>query len=208
MAIAQISGQPNLMARVLAGRGVELEEVARYLDPTLRDSMPDPFTMRDMEPAVQRLAQAVRRGEKIAIFGDYDVDRGTQCGAAERNISAIAVVDKLHIPDRAIEGYGPNVEAMRAFAAKRAELVVTVDCGIVSHEPFAEARRLGLEVLVFDHHQAPELLPDALALVDPNRQDDLSGLGYLRGGSSTWPWSRSAERCARAASGAGARRLI
>jgi single-stranded-DNA-specific exonuclease len=179
LAITQISGQPDLMARVLAGRGVKLEEVARYLDPTLRDLMPDPFTMRDMEPAVQRLARAVRRREKIAIFGDYDVDGAASAALLAQYFGDCGCQTIVHIPDRAVEGYGPNVDAMRAFAAKGAELVVTVDCGIVSHEPFVEARRLGLEVLVFDHHQAPELLPDALALVDPNRQDDLSGLGYL-----------------------------
>jgi single-stranded-DNA-specific exonuclease len=179
LAITQISGQPDLMARVLAGRGVKLEEVARYLDPTLRDLMPDPFTLRDMEPAVARLAHAVRRAEKIAIFGDYDVDGATSAALLAQYLNDCGCETLVHIPDRVIEGYGPNVDAMRAFAKQGVRLVVTVDCGILSHEPFAEARRLGLDVVVFDHHQAPELLPDALALVDPNRQDDLSGLGYL-----------------------------
>lgn len=179
LAIGQVSGQPDLMARVLAGRGVKFGDVARYLDPTLRDLMPDPFTLRDMEPAVARLAHAVQRGEKIAIFGDYDVDGATSAALLAQFLNDCGCETIVHIPDRVIEGYGPNSEAIRAFSAKGARLVVTVDCGIVSHEPFAEARRLGLDVVVFDHHQAPELLPDALALVDPNRQDDLSGLGYL-----------------------------
>jgi single-stranded-DNA-specific exonuclease len=179
LAIAQVSGQSDLMARVLAGRGVALEDVDRYLDPTLRDLMPDPFTMRDMEPAVARLAHAVRGGEMIAIFGDYDVDGATSAALLAQYLNDCGCQTIVHIPDRVIEGYGPNVEAMRAFALKGAKLVATVDCGAVSHEPFAEARRLGLDVIVFDHHQAPEILPDALALVDPNRQDDLSGLGYL-----------------------------
>jgi single-stranded-DNA-specific exonuclease len=179
LALAQVSGQPDLMARVLAGRGVKLEEVDRYLDPTLRDLMPDPFTMRDMEPAIGRLAVAVRRGERIAIFGDYDVDGATSAALLAQFLGDCGCPTIVHIPDRVTEGYGPNSEAMRAFAAQGATLVVTVDCGAVSHEPFAEARRLGLDVVVFDHHQAPELLPDAVAVVDPNRQDDLSGLGYL-----------------------------
>jgi single-stranded-DNA-specific exonuclease len=179
LAIAQVSGQSDLMARVLAGRGVALEDVERYLDPTLRDLMPDPFTMRDMEPAVQRLARAVQASERIAIFGDYDVDGATSAALLAQYLADCGCETIVHIPDRVTEGYGPNVEAMRAFALKGAKLVVTVDCGAVSHEPFAEARRLGLDVVVFDHHQAPEILPDALALVDPNRQDDLSGLGYL-----------------------------
>ena len=179
LAIGQVSGQSDLMARVLAGRGVKLEDVELYLDPTLRDLMPDPFTLRDMEPAIARLAQAVQRGERIAIFGDYDVDGATSAALLAQYLNDCGCETIVHIPDRVIEGYGPNAEAMRAFAARGARLVVTVDCGAVSHEPFAEARRLGLDVVVFDHHQAPELLPDALALVDPNRQDDLSGLGYL-----------------------------
>ncbi|MGA2794833.1 MAG: DHH family phosphoesterase, partial [Roseiarcus sp.] len=179
LAIAQVSGQSDLMARVLAGRGVKLHEVERYLAPTLRDSMPDPFTLRDMEPAVARLAQAVRRGEKVAIFGDYDVDGATSAALLAQYLGDCGCETIVHIPDRVTEGYGPNAQAMRAFAVEGARLVVTVDCGAVSHEPFAEARRLGLDVIVFDHHQAPEALPDALAIVDPNRQDDLSGLGYL-----------------------------
>ena len=179
LAIAQVSGQSDLMARVLAGRGVQLDDVARYLDPTLRDLMPDPFTLRDMEPAVARLAHAVQHGEKVAIFGDYDVDGATSAALLAQYLSDCGCETIVHIPDRVTEGYGPNAEAMRAFAAQGARLVVTVDCGAVSHEPFAEAKRLGLDVVAFDHHQAPELLPDALAIVDPNRHDDLSGLGYL-----------------------------
>ncbi len=179
LAIAQVSGQSELMARVLAGRGVKLEDVELYLDPTLRDLMPDPFTLRDMEPAIARLAQAVQRRERVAVFGDYDVDGATSAALLAQYLNDCGCETIVHIPDRVIEGYGPNAEAMRAFAAWGARLVVTVDCGAVSHEPFAEAARLGLDVIAFDHHQAPELLPAAIAIVDPNRQDDLSGLGYL-----------------------------
>jgi single-stranded-DNA-specific exonuclease len=179
LAIAQVSGQSELMARVLAGRGVGLEEVARHLEPTLRELMPDPLTLRDMEAATARLARAVQRRERVAIFGDYDVDGAASAALLSEYLEACGCPTLIHIPDRVAEGYGPNSEAMAAFAAKGASLVVTVDCGAVSHEPIAEARRLGLDVIVFDHHQAPENLPDALAVVDPNRQDDLSGLGYL-----------------------------
>jgi single-stranded-DNA-specific exonuclease len=179
LAIGQVSGQSDLMARVLAGRDVKLDDVERYLDPTLRDLMPDPFTLRDMEAAVARLAHAVRRGERVAVFGDYDVDGATSAALIAQYLGDCGLETIVHIPDRVTEGYGPNAEAMRAFAARGASLVVTVDCGAVSHEPFAEAARLGLDVIAFDHHQAPELLPAAAAIVDPNRQDDLSGLGYL-----------------------------
>jgi single-stranded-DNA-specific exonuclease len=179
LAITQISGESDVLSRILASRGVALDEVERYLDPTLRDLMPDPLILLDMEPAVARLARAAQRGEKVAIFGDYDVDGAASAALLAEFLQACGCETIAYIPDRVTEGYGPNSAAMQGFAAQGASLVVTVDCGIVSFEPFALARSLGLDVLVFDHHQAPEILPDALALVDPNRQDDLSGLGYL-----------------------------
>ena len=179
LAIRQLGGQDELIARVLAGRGVAPEAVERYLDPTLRDLMPDPFVLTDMEAATARLARAVERGERIAIFGDYDVDGACSAALVSEFLEACGCETIVHIPDRVSEGYGPNVEAMESFKARGASLVVTVDCGAVSHEPFAAAGKLGLDVIVFDHHQAPEALPGALALVDPNREDDLSGLGHL-----------------------------
>ena len=179
LAIAQVGGHDELIARVLAGRGVAPEAVERYLDPTLRDLMPDPFELTDMERATDRLRRAVERRERVAIFGDYDVDGACSAALVSEYLEACGCETIVHIPDRVTEGYGPNVEAMAAFAAKGATLVVTVDCGAVSHGPFAEARKLGLEVVVFDHHQAPPTLPDAAAVVDPNREDDLSGLGHL-----------------------------
>ena len=179
LAIAQVGGQSELMARVLAGRGVKLDEVARHLEPTLRELMPDPFTLREMETATARLARAVERGERVAIFGDYDVDGAASAALLSEYLEACGCPTSIHIPDRVAEGYGPNSAAMAEFARAGAKLVVTVDCGAVSHEPIAEAKRLGLDVIVFDHHHAPEKPPDAFAVVDPNRQDDLSGLGYL-----------------------------
>jgi single-stranded-DNA-specific exonuclease len=179
LAIAQSGGCDELLARVLAGRGVGLDDIESYLEPTLRALMPDPLTLADMAGATARLADAVRRGERIAIFGDYDVDGAASAALLSEYLEACGCAALVHIPDRVTEGYGPNREAMAAFAAKGASLVVTVDCGAVSHEPIAAAKRLGLDVVVFDHHQAPERLPDAVAIVDPNRQDDLSGLGHL-----------------------------
>ena len=179
LAIAQIGGHDDLLARVLAGRGVAPEAVAGYLDPTLRALMPDPFVMRDMQAATARLARAAERRERVAIFGDYDVDGACSAALLKEYLSACGCETIVHIPDRVTEGYGPNAEAMSSFAARGASLVVTVDCGAMSHDPFDAARRLKLDVVVFDHHQAPERLPHALALVDPNREDDLSVLGYL-----------------------------
>jgi single-stranded-DNA-specific exonuclease len=179
LAIAQIGGHDELIARVLAGRGVQPEGVAGHLNPRLRDLMPDPFCLRDMEAATDRLQRAVEQGERVAIFGDYDVDGACSAALLSEYLTACGCETIVHIPDRVTEGYGPSAQAIEDFAAKGARLVVTVDCGAVSREPFELASRLGLDVIVFDHHQAPETLPQTLALVDPNREDDLSGLGYL-----------------------------
>ncbi|QGM98880.1 single-stranded-DNA-specific exonuclease RecJ [Methylocystis parvus] len=179
LALAQAHGLDDLLARVLAGRGIGVAEAKRYLDPTIRDLMPNPSTLTEMDAAVERLARAVETGEQIAIFGDYDVDGA--CSSAlliDYWRAAGAPEPFLHIPDRIFEGYGPNSDAIRALAGRGATLLVTVDCGTVSHEPFAAAHELGLDVIVLDHHQAPEALP-AATIVNPNRQDDLSGQGAL-----------------------------
>ena len=179
LAIAQIGGHDELIARVLAGRGVLPDAVERHLAPSFRDLMPDPDSLRDMAAATERLRRAVMAHEKVAIFGDYDVDGACSAALLSEYLNACGLETIVHIPDRVTEGYGPNVEAIESFASQGATLVVTVDCGAVSREPFEVASRLGLDVIVFDHHQAPEVLPRTAALVDPNREDDLSGLGYL-----------------------------
>ncbi|MBJ6126097.1 single-stranded-DNA-specific exonuclease RecJ [Microvirga splendida] len=179
LAIAQTHGLPDILARVLAGRGVGIHETDGFLNPRLRDLMPDPHKLTDMEAAASRLADAVTRGEKVAIFGDYDVDGACSAALLAEYLRACGVEYAIHIPDRITEGYGPNVDAIRALKEQGADILVTVDCGTASIEPLAEARRLGLDPLVLDHHQAPEQLPEALAIVNPNRQDDLSGLGHL-----------------------------
>ncbi len=178
LAIAQRHNVPELLARVLAGRGVEIDEVEAFLDPTVRRLMPDPHTVTAMEEAALRLADAMVRGEQVAIFGDYDVDGATASALLARFLRMSGREPIVHIPDRIFEGYGPNVDAIRALAERGAKLLVTVDCGTTSIEPLAEARRLGLDVIVIDHHQADERLPDAI-VVNANRLDDLSGLGHL-----------------------------
>ena len=177
-AIAQAHDIPELLARILAGRGIEADEVEGFLDPTVKRLMPDPHVVTAMAEAAARLAEAAIRGESVAIFGDYDVDGATASALLARFLRACGVDPMVHIPDRIFEGYGPNVDAIRTLAERGAKLLITVDCGTTSHEPLAQARRLGLDVIVIDHHQADERLPDAL-VVNPNRLDDLSKLGYL-----------------------------
>jgi single-stranded-DNA-specific exonuclease len=179
LAIAQRHEIPELLARILAGRNVEADAVDAFLDPTIKVSMPDPNVLTAMPEAATRIADAVTRGESIAIFGDYDVDGATSAALLARFLRQGGVDPFIHIPDRLFEGYGPNVEAVRALAARGATLLITVDCGTTSIEPLSEAKALGMDVVVIDHHQADEALPPALAIVNPNRRDDLSGLGYL-----------------------------
>lgn len=179
LAIAQKGNVPELLARVLAGREVAEDEVARFLDPTVRDLMPDPLVLTGMAEAAGRIADAITRGETVAIFGDYDVDGATSSALLARYLRHCGLTPLIHIPDRLFEGYGPNVEAIRALAERGATLLVTVDCGTTSIEPLAEAFRLGMDCVVIDHHQCNPELPVALAIVNPNRPDDLSGLGSL-----------------------------
>ncbi|WP_342447008.1 single-stranded-DNA-specific exonuclease RecJ [Azorhizobium doebereinerae] len=179
LAISQRHHVPDLVARILAGRGVDLDEVPAYLDPTIRALLPDPDTLTDMGGAVDRIAAAAAKGEQVAVFGDYDVDGATSTALLVEVLRAAGLDPFFHIPDRIFEGYGPNVGAIEQLAAKGVTLLVTVDCGTTSAEPLAAARRLGMDVVVIDHHQAGEHLPEAVAIVNPNREDDLSGLGHL-----------------------------
>jgi single-stranded-DNA-specific exonuclease len=178
LAIAQLHGHGDLLSRVLAGRGMSPETSENYLNPTLRQLLPDPNGLKDMERAAARIAEAILRGDTIAIFGDYDVDGAASAALLTDYFTACGAPSVVHIPDRIFEGYGPNIEAIRNLAAAGAMLLITVDCGTMSHAPLAEAHRLGLDPIVLDHHQAPEALPQAI-VVNPNRQDDLSGLGQL-----------------------------
>ena len=179
LSIAQRHGVDELLARVLAGRNVDVDQVDSFLDPTIKRLMPDPYTLTDMEAASTRIADAVIRGERIAIFGDYDVDGATASALLCRYLRHCGLDPIVHIPDRIFEGYGPNIEAVRSFAERGAKLLITVDCGVSSLEPLAEARKCELETVVIDHHQGDEKIPEAVAVVDPNRPDDLSGLGHL-----------------------------
>jgi len=179
LAIAQVHGIPDLVARVLAGRGVTLDDAPAFLDPTIRSLMPDPYTLTDCEKAVNRLAEAIAGREKVAIFGDYDVDGASSSALLYRFLHHFGVEAEIYIPDRIFEGYGPNPTAIRQLIANGASLIVTVDCGSTSHDALAAAREEGCDVVVIDHHQLGHELPPCLALVNPNREDDLSGQGHL-----------------------------
>jgi len=178
-AISQRHALPEILGRVLASRGLGLDDVANALDPTVKALMPDPSTLRDMDKGAARLAQAIAGNEAIAVFGDYDVDGACSAALMQRFLAAHGRKARIYIPDRMTEGYGPNPEAVEALVKEGARLIVTVDCGTTSVGPLAVAAPLGADVVVVDHHQADERLPEVAAVINPNRQDDLSGLGHL-----------------------------
>jgi len=178
-AISQHHDLPELLGRVLAARGIGIDEVPVVLDPTIKALMPDPSVLQEMDKAAARLADAVISREAIAVFGDYDVDGAASSALLYRFFAHHGLGCRIYIPDRLFEGYGPNPAAIEALIKDGARLIITADCGTTSFEPLALARRLGVDVVVIDHHQADPELPDVHALVNPNRQDDLSGLGQL-----------------------------
>lgn len=175
-AIAQ-RGHPLPLARHLARRGVLPEDAAAFLDPKLRDLLPDPLTLLDMGAAAARLLAAAQSGQRIAIFADYDVDGGTSAALLVWWLRALGRRATIYVPDRIDEGYGPNAPAIAALARDH-DLIVCVDCGTLSHDALAAAQGLA-DVIVLDHHLGGETLPPALAVVNPNRQDEDGTLAHL-----------------------------
>jgi len=177
--IGQRSGLSEILARILAGRGVSAEEAETYLAPTVRALMPDPSTLADMDVLAARLAAAITNNERVALFGDYDVDGASSCALMTRYLRHFGLDPQVYIPDRIFEGYGPNIAAIDKLIDAGATLIITLDCGTVSDDPIAHARGRGVDVLVIDHHLSDAELPKATAIVNPNRPDDVSGLGHL-----------------------------
>lgn len=172
LAMAQRHGLPDLLARLLAARGLVCDEAESFLNPSLKALLPDPSAFKDMELAAERIAAAIVQGEKVAVFGDYDVDGATSSALLLRYFRMLGQEALLHIPDRIAEGYGPNAPALLALKNKGASLVITVDCGTLAHEPLAAAFEAGLDAIVLDHHLSASHLPKAYAVVNPNRLDE------------------------------------
>ena len=194
-AMAQATRLPAPLCRTLVRRGVAPDEAARFLEPTLRDLLPDPLGLKDMGTAAARFLRAVRARERIAVFADYDVDGGASAALLMTWLRALGRPATLYIPDRIDEGYGPNVPAMQELAAAH-DLIVCVDCGTLSHDPIAAAK--GADVIVLDHHLGAETLPPALAVVNPNRQDETGELGHLCAASVVFLMLVEANRLLRA----------
>jgi single-stranded-DNA-specific exonuclease len=174
LALSQRLGLPEIVGRILAARNVGLDDAPLFLQPTLRELLPDPLHLRDMDRALARLFQAIEKKEKIAVFGDYDVDGATSSALLKRYFAALGIGIRLYIPDRQKEGYGPNPVAIQQLAAEGVHLIITVDCGTMSFTALEAAAQAGVEVIVTDHHKGDAALPKAVAVVNPNRLDETS----------------------------------
>ena len=179
VALSQKYGLPELLARILVARGVAPDEVELFLSPSLKNSLPDPSHLLDMDAAAERVAAAIMSGETIAIFGDYDVDGATSSALLMRYFRALGAEPIVYIPDRMKEGYGPNAPALLALRERGATLAITVDCGTMAFEPLEAAHNTGLDVIVIDHHIGEARKPKAFAIVNPNRLDETSPHGQL-----------------------------
>ena len=184
-ALAQQTGLDRTRAALLAGRGVSADMAASYLQPSLRNDLPDPSVLTDMDTAAVRILDAIQAGERITLFSDYDVDGGTSAAQMIRWGRGIDYAFGLHVPDRIRDGYGPSREAFEVLKAAGTDLVVTLDCGAAAHDALRGAAEIGLPVVVIDHHLM-DGLPPADAIVNPNRPDDESGLGYLAAAGVTF----------------------
>jgi single-stranded-DNA-specific exonuclease len=177
--LAQGYGLPEVAARALSARGVTPDEVEVFLDPKLRALLPDPSRFKDMDKAARRIARAIRDGENVAVFGDYDVDGAASAAVLIRFFRMLGRPLRLYVPDRLKEGYGPNPAAMRLLAEEGVRLAVTVDCGITSFVALAAAAEAGMETIIIDHHAAEPQLPAAVAVVNPNRLDEDRAYGHI-----------------------------
>lgn len=172
-------GVSEIVGRIMAGRGLALEKAEVFLTPTLKQTLPDPFHLKDMDVAIDRLIRAIQDHESIVLLGDYDVDGATSTSLLYKVLTDFKANVSFYIPDRLTEGYGPKESMMDHFKATGVSLVVTLDCGTTAYGPFAYAKSLGLDVIVIDHHGAEWTLPDVVALVNPNRLDESSPLKHL-----------------------------
>ncbi|GAB4576490.1 MAG: hypothetical protein Tsb0019_00050 [Roseibium sp.] len=189
-AIAQTHGLPDVLARVMAARGVLPDNAPGFLEPSLKILMPDPSRLVDMDAAIERVADAVVAGRRIAIFGDYDVDGATSSAILAKYLQWLGRDPVIHIPDRIIEGYGPNGPAIEALHQGGAELLVTLDCGSTSFEAFETAQRLNLDVVVIDHHRSARRSPMCGRWSIPTGRTTCRGRGISpRSGSPSCFWS-------------------
>jgi len=170
---------PEVISNMLSRYVSSPEDADQYINPTLKKLLPDPYVLKDMDKAVDVVVKAIKDGKKIVVFGDYDVDGATSSAVIKKTMEAVGCEIGIYIPDRIKEGYGPNINAIQKLKESGYDIIITVDCGSSAHKEVEYAKRLGFEVIILDHHKCSDILPNADALVNPNRIDDQSGYGYL-----------------------------
>jgi len=169
----------EIVAKLLSIRKKNIENINLFLNPKIKNLLPNPLSLKDMKNAIERTYKSISNGELIGIFGDYDVDGASSTALLARYFLSINQKIQTYIPDRHTEGYGPNVSGFKKLIDKGVKIIFTVDCGTMSFEPINFAKKLDVDVIVLDHHQSDIKLPNACAIVNPNRYDDTSGLNYL-----------------------------
>lgn len=177
--ISQNFGFSHLLAKLFSIRNINISDIDQYINPSLKDHMPDPYNLVDMEKACSRIYDSICSNEKIAIFGDYDVDGSTSTSIIINYFRALGIELEYHIPNRFTEGYGPSKEIFAKFKKNNIKVIITVDCGTMSYDEMEFAKKENLDIIVLDHHQPEISLPEAYAIVNPNRLDDKSNLNYL-----------------------------
>lgn len=197
--IARQHQLPTALARALAVRKIAPDQVENFLNPRLREGLPDPLVLKDMDRAIFRVQQAIEQNQPIALFGDFDVDGATSTSVLGRYLGQIGSMPIIYIPDRLSEGYGPNCAAFEKLIDQGARLIVTLDCGVAAHDPVLVARDKGCDVVIIDHHMPSDHLPDAFAVVNPKRVDDGSGLDMLAAAGLSFLFVVGLNRALRAA---------
>jgi len=177
--ISQNFGFSYLLAKLFSIRNINISDIDQYINPSLKDHMPDPYNLTDMEKACSRIYDSICNNEKVAIFGDYDVDGSTSTSIIINYFKSLGIELEYHIPNRFTEGYGPSKEIFSRFKKNNVKVIITVDCGTMSYDEMEFAKKENLDVIVLDHHQPEITLPEAYAIVNPNRLDDTSNLNYL-----------------------------
>lgn len=177
--IMQVHGLPEIVARLLVTRNVAVEDVDAYLYPKLSKHFPDPMSMKDMPEFSEWIVTQIQANKKIGLFGDFDVDGSTSTAIFIKFFRALGLETPFHIPDRLTEGYGPNIDALAKLKSQGCDIVFIADCGTTSFDVVEQGRALGLDIVIFDHHQSEDTLPDANFIINPKRHDDQSGLDML-----------------------------
>ena len=169
----------EIVAKLLSIRKIKKEEIKSFLNPSIKNILPNPYILKDMDTAIERIEKAIIDKEKIGIFGDYDVDGATSTAILGKYFEFLDIPFEIHIPDRKSEGFGPNEKAFLKFINLGVNLIFTVDCGTLSFTPIDFAKKRNIDVIILDHHQSETMLPSAHSIVNPNRFDDKSELNYL-----------------------------